>query len=143
VGFVVFIIIEFQLIEVCPSMKNLFHKIIAALISALLFSLLFPPVFMIALYISSFVYIVFGISWSYIVDFLIRVLRVRGKYIFQFLMYVVAAIVLDFLANIKDFNPQKALSTLIISVPASLLYFHILLLVNKYLRKKKKNLKAI
>ncbi|GGI13223.1 hypothetical protein [Gottfriedia solisilvae] len=118
-------------------MKNLFHKIIAALISALLFSLLFAPVYMIALYISSIVYIVLGISWSYLVDLLVKVLRINTKYVFQFLMYVVAAIVLDLLANIKDFNPQSALSTLFISVPASLLYFHVLLFVNKYLSKKK------
>jgi len=118
-------------------MNNLFHKIIAALISALLFSLLFAPVFMIALYISSFVYILFAISWSYLVDLLMRILRISSKYVFQFLMYVVAAIGLDLLANMKDFNPQSALSTLFITVPAALFYFHVLLFVNQYLRKKK------
>lgn len=91
---------------------------------------------MIALYISSFVYLVFAISWSYLVDLLIKTLRIRSKYVFRFLMYVVAAISLDLLANMKDFNPQSALSTLYITVPAALLYYHVLLVVNKYLSKK-------
>lgn len=136
-GFVVFITIEFPLIEVFTSMKNLFHKIIAALTSALLCSLLFAPIYMIALYVSSIVYIVIGISWSYLVDLLVKVLRINTKYVFQFLMYVVAAIILDLLLNLRDFNPQSALTTLSISVPASLLYLHVLLFVNKYLSKKK------
>ncbi|MET3194953.1 hypothetical protein [Bacillus sp. OAE603] len=118
-------------------MKNLFHKIIAALTSALLCSLLFAPIYMIALYVSSIVYIVIGISWSYLVDLLVKVLRINTKYVFQFLMYVVAAIILDLLLNLRDFNPQSALTTLSISVPASLLYLHVLLFVNKYLSKKK------
>jgi len=85
--------------------------------------------FVISLPITFICYVIFGIGFAYIIDELTKVFLIKKFiYVFQFIMFTIAGIVVAMILAVNE-GFGLTMFYALFSVPASLLYFHVLFFI--------------
>ncbi|MEH6937800.1 hypothetical protein V7056_08045 [Bacillus sp. JJ664] len=85
--------------------------------------------FVISLPITFTCYMIFGIGVAYIIDELTKVFHIKKFiYVFQFIMFTIAGVVVAMIFAIME-SIGLTMFYALFSVPASLLYFHVLFFI--------------